>query len=340
MKERNRLSLQLAEKVDELATFYYLSNALQSTMELDGRLRTILKWVAAGGGFDRATLLLFDDEKDGVVTNGLTTDGCTISLLKGGGLALTKGGDANGGDGGLSVTIPLVAKGKSVGAIFADNSETRRVVTRGKRRFLEVLANMAALAIENARLHDNLRSLAVRDSLTGLFNRGRFDKQLETEVERAKRYNRPLSLVMIDLDHFKDYNDANGHLAGDKVLLKVARILEGEVRVADTVARYGGDEFVTLLPETAGEGALAFGERIRERVERSLAAGKSAGQAVGVTVCLGIASYPEHAHTAKGLIEKADRALYAAKQRGKNRVSCFTKSIENAVDKQDRSVVR
>lgn len=322
MKDKDSINLQLAEKVDELATFYYLSNALQSTMELDGRLRTILKWVAAGGGFDRATLLLVDGDQE-LATDGMTTDGCSTSLLKGVNVPLSKVGSAQGGGNGLSISVPLVAKGKRVGVIMADNSESKRSVTRKKRRFLEVLANLAALAIENARLHDNLKSLAVTDGLTGLFNRRRFDEQLEREVERTKRYNRPLSLVMIDLDYFKHYNDVNGHPAGDRVLIKVARVLESGVRVADTVARYGGDEFVVLLPETGGEGALAFGERMRKRVERVIGRDKSSRRRRSLTVCVGIASYPRDAHTAKALIDKADKALYQAKQQGKNRVSCY-----------------
>ncbi len=327
MKQSNSINLQLAEKVDELATFYYLSNALQSTMELDGRLRTVLKWAAAGGGFDRATLLLLDDEGD-VAMNGMTTDGCSISPLKGARALLSEGRPADGGGNGLSVSVPLIAKGKRVGMIVADNSDSKRPVTRKRRRFLEVLAGLAALAIENARLHDNLKSLAVRDSLTGLYNRRRFDQQLEREVERAKRYNRPLSLVMIDLDHFKSYNDLNGHLAGDKVLVKVARILEDGVRVADTVARYGGDEFVALLPETGGEGALAFGERMRKRVGKVVSSDKSSKATDALSVCMGIASYPKDARSAKDLIDKADRALYVAKKDGRNRVRPYDRADE------------
>lgn len=322
LKENNRINLQLAEKVDELATFYYLSNALQSTMELNGRLRTVLKTVTTGGGFDRATLLLAGDEKN-ILTDGLTTDGCSISLLKGVRVPMSKGSVMGTGGNDLSVSVPLIAKGKPVGVIVADNAESRRPVTRKKRRFLEVLANLAALAIENAKLHDNLKSLAVRDSLTGLFNRRRFDEQLQREIERAKRYDHFLSLVMIDLDHFKDYNDMKGHPAGDRVLVKVARILQGGVRATDTVARYGGDEFVALLPETDGEGALALGERIRKRVEKVARPDNSARSTGSLTISLGVASYPGDAHTAKGLIDKADRALYLAKQGGTNKVSFF-----------------
>ncbi len=358
MKERSRINLQLAEKVDELATFYCLSSALQGTMELDGRLRTILKWAAAGGGFDRATLLLIDDER-GMLNKGLTTDGRSISVLKGVRVALNKQSAVGPREimkgskealsdllppevlsNGLSVSIPLIAKGKPVGVIVADNSESKRPVTKKKSRFLEVLANLAALAIENARLHSNLKSLAVKDSLTGLFNRRRFDEQLQREIERAERYDRPLSLVMIDLDHFKHYNDVNGHPAGDRVLVRVARILRQGVRVPDTVARYGGDEFVALLPETGEEGALAFGERIRKKVEKGVCSDKSHQPAGPLTICLGIASYPEDAQSAKGLVEKADRALYLAKHGGKNRVSSFEGDSKKTVDKRSKPVVK
>ena len=166
-----------------------------------------------------------------------------------------------------------------------------------------------------------LRSESQSDALTGLFNMRYFRMQLVEEFSRSQRYSRPLTLLMIDVDHFKAYNDRNGHPAGDIVLKEVSRILIRNVRGTDIVARYGGEEFVVLLPETPLEAGMSVAEKIRKAVEDHYFpfAGSKTGERL--TVSIGTASYPDVRVTSdQDLIEASDKALYAAKRAGRNRV--------------------
>lgn len=163
---------------------------------------------------------------------------------------------------------------------------------------------------------------SVTDPLTGLRNRRYLDRFLETEVARANRYDAVFSVAMVDLDHFKIYNDTHGHPAGDRILQAVAETLTAEVRDADVVVRYGGEEFTVVMPDSANEQARDVCERIRQRIEEQSFAGEEVVPG-GLTVSLGLASFPEHAKSADELIQAADRALYEAKEAGRNRVVAF-----------------
>jgi two-component system cell cycle response regulator len=168
----------------------------------------------------------------------------------------------------------------------------------------------------------DLAELSRRDGLTGLDNYREFRRQLTEETQRSSRYGRPFSLLMLDLDHFKQVNDTAGHLAGDEALRGLAALIRREVRPVDRIARYGGEEFTIILPETATTGALATAERIREIVAARpiLVNGE---QPVALTVSIGVATYPDDAGTEEGLVGAADRALYVAKNGGRNRVAHF-----------------
>jgi diguanylate cyclase (GGDEF)-like protein len=164
---------------------------------------------------------------------------------------------------------------------------------------------------------------ALQDALTGLYNRRHMDDRLAAELAAAQRHGRPLSLLMADVDHFKEINDAHGHLAGDEALKMVAFVLRGAVRKEDVLARYGGEEFVVIARETPLDGARALAERIRRAVEKSRCTwqGTQLGVTVsiGVTVSVGLTEFVP-GRSERELVEAADRALYAAKQQGRNRV--------------------
>jgi two-component system cell cycle response regulator len=157
------------------------------------------------------------------------------------------------------------------------------------------------------------RSISIIDELTGLYNYRHFHELLTRELKRSKRYFHPLSLLMIDIDHFKEYQDAYGHLAGDVALKVIARITRDTVRGVDIVARYGGEEFAVISPETTKAEAAAVGERVRDAIARSVL--PTGGR---LTVSVGVASYPTDAQSKEQLIWRADQALYRAKQRGRN----------------------
>jgi two-component system cell cycle response regulator len=165
------------------------------------------------------------------------------------------------------------------------------------------------------------KGMAERDGLTDLFNHRHFRETLDRELLRAKREKQPLSLVILDIDYFKTYNDTNGHLAGDEILVECGRILKDAVRGSDLVARYGGEEFVLLLPNASRESARQLAERVRETIERYPFAGRETQPSGTLTASLGVATYPKDGKDSNSLIGSADRALYKAKEGGRNAVS-------------------
>ena len=169
-----------------------------------------------------------------------------------------------------------------------------------------------------------LKDLSNRDALTGLENRRALNDCLTEELYRAKRYQHPLSLLMLDIDHFKNVNDTYGHVAGDAVLRKLADTIMPLVRPVDRIFRYGGEEFVVLIPETKSKGAVALAERIREVVSKTHIPLACSAEEINITISLGSATYPGDADTPEALIIAADNAMYQAKQHGRNRVCIYT----------------
>ncbi|MCE9635722.1 MAG: sensor domain-containing diguanylate cyclase [Planctomycetes bacterium] len=192
---------------------------------------------------------------------------------------------------------------------------------------LEFLADQAGQAIENGLAFRRLQELAAIDELTGLANRRQFQAALEREVQRARRYDRQVSLAILDLDHFKQFNDLCGHQAGDLALSMVGEILRTSLREMDIVARYGGEEFAVILPETAARpigsarNPFPFLERLRRRIEEAQFPGEEKLPGGRLTVSGGVACYPDDAATVEELIREADRALYVSKSRGRNTIS-------------------
>ena len=186
--------------------------------------------------------------------------------------------------------------------------------------FLGQVANQAHIVMENSRLFERVRNLAIRDSLTGLFNHRHTMDLLAQEFDRSGRYELGMSVLMLDIDHFKKVNDEHGHLAGDAVLREVARLLKDTLRTVDSVGRYGGEEFLVLLPQTPPDEARRTGERIRQQIaQHAFRAGR---RELRVTVSVGVATWESGgAQSAEGLIREADQALYRAKEQGRNRVA-------------------
>jgi len=213
--------------------------------------------------------------------------------------------------------FPLKA-GESVVGTLVCGSHSRDALPEAAQKELAMLALQAAEALVRTRLYAQAERLATTDGLTGLLNRRTFNAQLHARLREAERYQRPLSLLLLDIDHFKQVNDGYGHPAGDAVLRSVASLLTRQARETDIVARYGGEEMALILPETDARGALAIAERIRKAVGG--AHHPTDQGTLKVTVGAGLSTWSGGADGAEELLVAADKALYRAKQAGRNRV--------------------
>ena len=224
------------------------------------------------------------------------------------------------------IALPFSLDRRQAGVFFLRRTRTEPLLTEDDVHFADTVIKAAVAAIQRAQIiemtkADNARleALAHTDSLTLVLNRRALVSRLVAEVDRARRYQSVVTILMIDLDHFKGVNDTYGHLAGDQVLRDVAAVLQHEMRSVDIVARYGGEEFVVVLPETATDGAVAFAERLRERIEAR--AFESTGHALLLTASIGVATFPSaRVASMEDLLARADEALYRAKADGRNRV--------------------
>lgn len=210
--------------------------------------------------------------------------------------------------------------GDHVVGVLVVASAMYRDLTQAERDRLQVIANQSSLAMQNALLHGELERLSVTDRLTDLYNHGYIHQRLDEELERSARFEHQMSVIMLDIDDFKQFNDQYGHPKGDTVLKAVSDIIRENLREIDVAARYGGEEFVILLPETDVAGAVAVAERIRASMARYRHAVGEDGESTVQTVSLGVANYPMNNSSTIGLIEAADQAMYRAKHAGKNQV--------------------
>jgi diguanylate cyclase (GGDEF)-like protein len=224
---------------------------------------------------------------------------------------------ANAGDANARplAAVPLIYGERAMGVLLVRSDEPTRVWQENEVLLMRTVADQVAVAVRHARLFQEMQQQALTDALTGCFNRRSFEMQLERDLHMATRLRQPVSLIMLDVDHFKRVNDTHGHDAGDVALRMLAQALREELRGVDTAARYGGEEFAVILPSADSEGAHVVAERLRARVE------KMEVPVVGnITASFGIATFPVHAGSRDLLVTTADRALYEAKRAGRNRV--------------------
>jgi len=335
LAETRRLAAELRQLLD-------MSSALSRSLDPKAVAELIAQHLASAVGADRAHISDWDR-----ATDRLRTLGCypakmrpmladyyplsgfprTAEVLVSGTLAVIDAEDpeadpaevellASEGMRGL-VMLPLIAKGEAIGLVELV-SRDRPTADPGRITLARTMAHEAAMALENARIYETARNLADRDPLTGFFNHRYLHERLSEEVVRAVRTRRPLSVVMLDLDDFKVVNDTFGHVYGDRVLVYVAETIRTALRGSDVAARYGGDEFALVLPETTAAEAIRVGERILEafRAAPFLIDGRSQ---FPVGASIGIATHPRDGRSATDLIAAADAGLYAAKDAGGNR---------------------
>jgi len=233
---------------------------------------------------------------------------------------------------GAVMAFPLSCRGRRVGAIVGldrlPSSREPRLAPSMLRQ-VRVLLEPASVALDNALILKRAEALSVTDDLTHLYNSRYLNLVLRKETKRASRNGRPLSLLFIDLDGFKGVNDTHGHLCGSRALVEAAAVIRGSARETDVVARFGGDEFALVLPDTGCEGAFAVGERIRERVAaHKFLAGD--GLDIHLTVSVGLATLPDVAASADELMQAADKAMYRVKDAGKNGIQAANAPEGNA----------
>lgn len=219
------------------------------------------------------------------------------------------------------VIMPLKAKDKVNGLIVADNLFTQKPISQDDLKIFLMLADQAGLAIENSQLYELIMHKSHTDSITGLWNHGFFQNKLSEELEDAKIYKAPLSLLIMDIDDFKKLNDTYGHQNGDILLKEIAQILQNASRENDYVCRYGGEEFSIILPKTSKEQAFTIAERLRQKIEQHLFPKFSSDKNLRITLSIGLATFPGDAQNKIDLISKADKAMYIAKFAGKNQTS-------------------
>jgi diguanylate cyclase (GGDEF)-like protein/PAS domain S-box-containing protein len=222
------------------------------------------------------------------------------------------------GDSGAAACVPLMAHGELLGLFTLVMPDVRGPI-EPKRRLAMTVAEHVALALANLRLHDTLRSQSIRDPLTGLFNRRYMEESLQREMRRAARGRQPVGIIMLDIDHFKEFNDNHGHEAGDVLLQAVGAILQRSVRAEDIACRYGGEEFTLILPEASLSDAAQRADHVRQAISH-LHVQHHRQHLAPITVSAGVAIYPDHGPTGDAVLRAADAALYQAKTRGRNRV--------------------
>jgi len=229
------------------------------------------------------------------------------------------------------VTVPLKSKDKTLGAILVDNIFTQKPIIKSDMRILAMFANHAGLAIENSRLYEETEYLSKTDWLTKLWNSGELHKKLSGELEKSAIGDKNLSILMIDIDNFKPYNDTLGHRNGDKAIEKVAAILSAKSRKADFVARYGGEEFTIIMPNTSKKIATTIAERLKNEISNIFSSPDFPKKAPRLTISIGVSTFPYDGGDKDTLIHKADIALYEAKRQGKNRVCTYNTRLGKGI---------
>jgi len=227
------------------------------------------------------------------------------------------------------IATPLKVTGKIVGILYVDDFRTRKFTPR-EINILSLLALQAAAAIDKALLLERAELMAVTDGLTKLYNHRFFTRALDKEVRRCQRYSSTMAVLMVDVDHFKNFNDTFGHVQGNVILTTLADILKRSARDTDIVARWGGEEFALILTETPREKAEMVAKRIRKEVEETFFPGADRQPLGKISVSVGVATYPEDSLDSIDIIEKADKSLYRSKEMGRNLVTMYDKKWDVA----------
>lgn len=328
-----KMNLELERKIEELSILHALMQDLESSHDLESKLKVIIRAIGKFLSYQSCVIFLSEEVGGEMVLKADSFETPYAGLFQGFALKLNEGvvGKAAAkkqavlcrGAGSKeeerlieyedsSVVAPMIVKGEMVGVIYIGAKE-ENAYTPEHLSLITTVAYQSALAVKNAQLLNQATSLAITDGLTGLNNHRFFQECLLSELKRAERFKKQFSVLMMDVDGFKPFNDTYGHPRGDQLLKDIGKLLKGYVRENDVVSRYGGDEFSLILIETGLQDARQIAERIREAFHLRFGS-------MGISVSVGLASYPLHGQDKAGILSMADQALYRAKQE-KNRVA-------------------
>jgi diguanylate cyclase (GGDEF)-like protein len=323
-------------QLQELNIFHGVAKALTSSLDLDSILQTIMDKMAEYFRPDTWSLLMVDEELDELyfaIAVGTASEALkNVRLKVGEGIAgwVAKHGERLIVPDVMTdprfskridemtqletqsiICIPLRAKHRVLGVIQLVNVDMDGFGDQ-ELFFLQALSDYAAIAIENARAVEKIQELTITDDVTGLFNARHLYKTLEKEVYRSSRFNYEFTVLFIDLDHFKQVNDTHGHLIGSKLLAEIGYLVKAQLRLIDYAFRYGGDEFVILLPQTGKDAALVVAKRVRDSLRTSMFC-RDEGLNLNVRASIGVATYPHDAKTPHDVIRQADEMMYLVK---------------------------
>ncbi len=338
---QNELNYNIVKKYKDLELLYKISSEIIKTIKLDELLQKTINLIRETFGYDNIAILLLDENY--ILSIKRSTKGFNKKEIK---LSIQKGEGITGLAGKLrkviisndvkkdkryiegnektkaEIAIPLLYNGKLLGVLDIESNK-KNTFSDEDTKILQSVAGLLSGAVENALLYKKMEELAEKDELTGLYNYRVFRRELSKEVSRAKRYGKVFSLAMFDIDFFKEYNDNNGHDVGNIALKKVGAILKKESRFTDLPARFGGEEFIVILPETGKDGAFKYAERVRKKVEETKFPGEEKQPNGKLTISGGVAEFPVDGDTPEQILKAVDIAAYKAKNSGRNCIAKY-----------------
>ncbi|OLE12713.1 MAG: sensor domain-containing diguanylate cyclase [Acidobacteria bacterium 13_1_20CM_4_56_7] len=347
----NAAGAETARQSQELRIFHDVAKALTSSLDLDSILQTIMEKMAEYFRPDTWSLLMVDEQKSELyfaIAVGSASEALkNVRLKVGEGIAghVAKYGERLivpdvRSDKRFSkridkvtqmetqsiICVPLKSKLRVLGVIQLVNVNMNHF-TEAESFFLQSLCDYAAIAIENARSVERIQELTITDDCTGLYNARHLYKTLESEVYRSSRFGYEFSVLFIDLDHFKQVNDTHGHLIGSKLLAEIGYLIKAQLRLIDFAFRYGGDEFVVLLPQTSKDAALVVARRLRDSLRASCFC-KEESLNLNVRASMGLATYPHDAKTPHDVIRQADEMMYMVKNSTRDNIGIAQRGLE------------